>query len=172
MFRSCPLAPSFSCRYVCILDSVPELRVYLLFHWPAFGCKVPECPSVIKRKLNSESFEVTGNNFWGSWLTPKHTRVIVDILGLVNCSLTCEFNTTLVYSCSQASKTCCTHESKWVSRSLVRGRAVKESLCMIWIVWRNAGPSIGAWPAVPFPDWDALKQRGSALARISSAVAG
>lgn len=137
MFRSCPLAPSFSCRYVCILDSVPELRVYLLFLWPAFGCKVPECPSVIKRKLNSESFEVTGTNFWVSRSTPKHTCVIVDIPGHVDCSLTCGFSATLVYSCSLASKMRCVQEriNGPVSESFARSCTcvVKKSLCIMWI---------------------------------------
>lgn len=156
MFRWCPLAASFSCRYVCILDAVPELPVYLLFLRPAFGCKVPECPSVIKGKLNSESFEVTRTNFWVSWLTPKHTCVIVDIPGHVNCSLTCEFNTTLVHFCSQASETWRTHESQWVSRSHVR--VVKEWFCIFWIIWQNPGPSSKAWPATTKMPWSTAAQ--------------
>lgn len=81
MFRSCPLALSFSCRCVCILDTGPGLLVYLPFSGQLWlqGAWMSQC-----NQTQTKQWE-----FWGHRaqllvrrLTPKRSCVIFDITGM------------------------------------------------------------------------------------------
>lgn len=88
MFRSCPLALSFSCWCVCILDTVPGLLVYLPFSGQLWlqGAWMSQC-----NQTQTKQWE-----FWGHraqllvrWLTPKRSCVIFDIPGMIFIAVNC-----------------------------------------------------------------------------------